>query len=456
MPTVTLGLHDGERSGQRACSPPTNFPGASTANLNNARALYALLTGRVIGDQRARRASTRPRASTSTSATSSSGSGRRSSARYAQDSWRVTPTLTLNYGAALGSAAAVPADDADTFSTATLADLCGVSGIGSGPGRPAVQPLQARHARRRRRRAAVHARSTPATPGVQHASGRTSRRTSAWRGSRTSQSGWLRTILGDPEQATLRAGYSVSFNRERMDRFTGIYGNNPGGTTTANRNVTQRQPRVPGRDLADPAARDRRGSDRRRRARTAPSAAACVPRAPIYPIRATTANSLNIFDPDITLPYTQSWSVGFQRSLTQRLGDRSALPRQPQRERVDDRELERAEHRRERLHRRVQARAGQPARPTSRPAAARRSRTSAPGTGTSPLPIYLAYFTGYRRPPSDPARYTSTNFANTTWTRHLGRYNPASGRRRRTTCTTTRRSAANAHHRRAARRTSSS
>ncbi len=38
--------HD-ERSGGGTCSPPTNFPGASTSDLNNARSLYALLTGRV-------------------------------------------------------------------------------------------------------------------------------------------------------------------------------------------------------------------------------------------------------------------------------------------------------------------------------------------------------------------------------------------------------------------------
>src|SRR4029453_257618 len=45
--------------------------------------------------------------------------------------------------------------------------------------------------------------------------------------------------------------------------------------------------------------------------------------------------------------------------------------------------------------------------------------------GTSPLPTYLAYFSGLNAAAAgDPARYTSTNFSNTAWTGHLGVYNP--------------------------------
>ena len=36
-----------DRIRRRACSTATNFPGASTADLNQAQALYAMLTGRV-------------------------------------------------------------------------------------------------------------------------------------------------------------------------------------------------------------------------------------------------------------------------------------------------------------------------------------------------------------------------------------------------------------------------
>ena len=49
------------------------------------------------------------------------------------------------------------------------------------------------------------------------------------------QSGFLRTLLGDPEQATLRGGYSQSYERQGLAVFTGLYGGNPGSTLTVNR-----------------------------------------------------------------------------------------------------------------------------------------------------------------------------------------------------------------------------
>jgi hypothetical protein len=44
------------------------------------------------------------------------------------------------------------------------------------------------------------------------------------------QDGFLRAILGDPDQATVRGGYSVAYERQGMNTFIGRYGNNPGGT----------------------------------------------------------------------------------------------------------------------------------------------------------------------------------------------------------------------------------
>ena len=49
------------------------------------------------------------------------------------------------------------------------------------------------------------------------------------------QSGVMRTLLGDPEIATLTGGWSRSYNRERVDRFLDIYSGNPGQTVPATR-----------------------------------------------------------------------------------------------------------------------------------------------------------------------------------------------------------------------------
>ena len=49
-----------------------------------------------------------------------------------------------------------------------------------------------------------------------------------------------------------------------------------------------------------------------------------------------------------------------------------------------------------------------------------------PGTGTSPLPITLAYFNGDpATQANDPAKYTSTLFTSTTFVNPLARTNPA-------------------------------
>jgi hypothetical protein len=52
-------------------------------------------------------------------------------------------------------------------------------------------------------------------------------------------------------------------------------------------------------------------------------------------------------------------------------------------------------------------------------------RYAGPGTGTSPLPTYLAYFSGLGASRAgDPTAYTSANFASSSWTGHLGFYEP--------------------------------
>ncbi len=147
-----------------------------------------------------------------------------------------------------------------------------------------------------------------------------------------------------------------------------------------------------------------------------------MPRTAVYPIRANVSNTLAIFDPDITLPFTRSWSIGFQRSLTREsaievlyLGNRNmnawTTENWNERNLIENRFIDE--------FRLAQAnlRANQ---------AASRGNTFAyfgPGSGTSPLPIYLAYLTG-QSAATDPSRY-STAFASTTWTQHLGYIDPA-------------------------------
>jgi hypothetical protein len=152
--------------------------------------------------------------------------------------------------------------------------------------------------------------------------------------------------------------------------------------------------------------------------------AACVPRTPAYPIAATVANSISIFDPEIELPYTQSWTAGFQRSLTsdsaieiRYVGNRNVkawvTENWNERNLVENGFLEEFKLAQANLRANIAAGRGNT------------FRYFGDGTGTSPLPTYLAYFSGIA--PSlagDSARYTATNFTNTSFTGHLGIFNP--------------------------------
>ena len=110
----------------------TNFQGASTNNLTEARNIYAILTGRITGVN----GTARLDANTGKYVYLGNlyqASRMDSADLYAQDSWRITPALTLNYG--LRWDVQLPFTPVtNTWSTTSLADLCGISGIGSGPG----------------------------------------------------------------------------------------------------------------------------------------------------------------------------------------------------------------------------------------------------------------------------------------------------------------------------------
>jgi Carboxypeptidase regulatory-like domain/TonB dependent receptor len=418
-PTITLGI-DQTNDPANAMFTTANFTGASTANLADARALYALLTGRVtaIGGTARQNVGTgnyvylgglEQRA------------GMKEFGVYAQDSWRVTPTLTLNGG--LRWEVQLPFQGlTNTWSSATLTDLCGISGIGSGPqgqscnmfkpgtiGNPGVVPKYTAYDANN---PGYDTKWTNVAPNLGL----------AWRPN--VQSGFLRTLLGDPDQATIRAGYSLSYNRERMDRFTGLIGNNPGGTTAANRNVTNGNLVLAGESW--PVLF-------RQTTRLGPPVvcadnninASCMPRAPIYPIIATTSNNINIYDPEITLPYVQSWSVGVQRALgadsaieVRYIGNQNtkAWGTEDWNERVLEENGFLAEFRKAQANLAANIAAG-------------KGNTFAYRTdvaGSQPLPIYLAHLNG-RTDATNAAAYTGANWTNTTLTGRLAYFNPSVG-----------------------------
>ncbi len=400
---------------RRQCSPAANFAGASTQNLTDARRLYGLLTGRVSainGTSRLSEATNQyeylgPR----TERVRLNELG-----LFAQDSWRFTPTLTVNYG--LRWELQLPMQPLnDSFSMSTLADLCGRSGVGSGPGGRGCNFFQP-------------GTLTGITPQyVQYDSGNPGYETdwnnfapnvgAAWRPN--VQDGWLRALLGDPDQATIRADYSVAFTRERMDRFTGLYSANPGAAINANRTGNQGNLVLAGESWPITLSQQNR---------LGPPA---FPTSPSYPLTPSLVNGddINIFDPLIKVPNTRSWSIGLQRAISNdmaidvryvgtRLMNGWTTENWNEINIVENRFLDEFKLAQANLRAHVAAGCGT----GGGPACSFAYRGA--GTGTSPLPTYLAYFA--RIPASradDVSAYSGvTQFTNSAWTGHLGEYEP--------------------------------
>jgi len=274
----------------------TSLPGASIARLNEARELYALLTGRVTSvtgqatlnavTNRYEYLGTRRRAGTMNEYS-----------LFVQDHWRLTPTLTLGGGVRWD--VQMPfAPLNDVMSYATLADACGISGMTSAgtcrffePGAAGGQVPEFRQFARGTHTYRVDWNNLGPNVSI------------AWRPN--VGTGFLRRVLGDPQQATLRAGFSVAYERQGMSVFTRQYGANPGSMLPLARSAANGLLVSPGEAL--PVYLSERD-------RLYPQP---FPETPLFPIavRANRADDINIFHPDIEIGSARTWTVSLQRAL---------------------------------------------------------------------------------------------------------------------------------------------
>jgi hypothetical protein len=277
----------------------TNFQGASSAQLDAARAVYAILTGRV--------------ASVTSQAVLNGGTGQYEElapntleggykvfGMFAQDTWRLKPNLTITGG--LRYDIQTPFTPfTSVMSAVTMDSVCGQSGLGDGglyskcnflaPGSsggvaPQFDLLE------------------EGTQGYQTDLNNIAPSASiAWRPN--VQSGFLRKILGDPDQATLRAGYSIAYDRQGLTRFTSLYGDNRGATISLTRNANTGL--VPAGESWPVLL-----------SQTSRLTPATFNPDPTYPIAAgaNRADNLNAFAPDIEIARVQTWTVGFARSIS--------------------------------------------------------------------------------------------------------------------------------------------
>ena len=309
-PAMAIGFLASQEPAADAMFSAANFPGSVSGDRNNAKALYALLTGRV---------------------SSISGTGRMNDAGdayvyngdltrretqddysfYAQDTWRWKPTVTITAG--LRYQFTLPITSAvGNFTAMTMTDACGPSGEGEGPGgrlcnmfnggnptgpgladirNPNVVPMWYQYTSDTKGYSTDFNNVAP-NVGI------------SWRPN--VQSGWLRKVLGDPELASFNGGWTRSFTRPTLDQFLNVYNGNPGQTIPLTRSTAAgAYPLVlPGEQYPILFSQKSR------------LGAPTFDPSPALPVVATFGGGAFVFDPDIQVPYVDSWNVAFQRSIT--------------------------------------------------------------------------------------------------------------------------------------------
>ncbi len=288
VPTVAFGVATGDPviTGSTSIFTAANFPGASATDMQtNAPALYALLTGRV---------STVNRSVVLDEKTRQYGAyqpivrnQQREFGLYAQDSWRVHPRLTVNYGVRW-DLQNPPVNLNGVYTRPGYEGVWGVSGVGNlfAPGVLTGQ-------------VPVYRATAPGETGydVNHKQFSPSIGL-AWQ--MPKETGILSWLLGK-DGSVLRAGYAISTLREDASTFS-VWNNNQGRTVTLNVDPTNTPANfgAPGSVLfRDPSLPTRP-----------------APTSPSFPLAVTAGNNLADFDPHLRTGYVQSWNIGLQRELT--------------------------------------------------------------------------------------------------------------------------------------------
>ncbi|MGH9941745.1 MAG: hypothetical protein ACRD9R_05210, partial [Pyrinomonadaceae bacterium] len=285
VPNITFGIAAADPA--NALFVAGNFPGASAAQLGQAANLYAVLTGRVTAVNRGAVRSEEDNGNFVLNGTATQRARQREMGFFVQDSWRFRPNLTLTYGLRYELQFPPTAQNDTGFTTTNRAGLFGISGENN-LFRPGVLT-------------GAVTTFTPLTKGerVYNLDKNNFAPSFGFAYQPDFNSGLLNRLFGSTGQTVFRGGASIAFVREGMSFITTVQGTNPGGTLSANRSV------VLGNLPAGTLFRDR-----------AALAGPVIPQSPTFPLTGAQFDQAAAFDPNLKTGYVGSFTFGVQREIT--------------------------------------------------------------------------------------------------------------------------------------------
>lgn len=408
VPSLAFGLQTTDPAAALFVSTNPAFAGASAANIASARALYSVLTGHVssiTGNARIDEAS----GQYVYSGPAIQRGSMRDTGFYVQDTWRLRPNLTINAG--LRYELQSPFSAANSlYSFANDTDAFGVSGMAAGcdtdeptaatcnlfkPGTlTGTKPVFQQLVKGSKAYKTDYNNFAPSI-GVN------------WTPS--SDNGFLGRLMGEPGQFAIRGGWARAYTRNGLGDYTGVFNANPGIRIAVNKNETL----------------GNMGSNVVLLRNDAQLTPASFPATPTYPIQGVVTDSINVFAQNLKVPYADSYTAGIQRGLTKNMAFEVRYVGTRSRDSIVNYNLNGetniiengflTEFKNAQANLQANIAAGRGA----------TFKYFGAGTGTSPLPIYQAFFAGQAAANAgNAALYTSANYTSTTYVNSLAKYNP--------------------------------
>ena len=265
-----------------------NFPGANSTQLGNAQSLYAILTGRVSAINRSASLDGDTKKYAFDSFTEHN--HQNEWAFYGQDSWKLRPNLTLNYGLRWEFEPS-PVNDNLVYTRTGFDGIYGISGVRNlfAPGVFQGQPTQFRLLKKDEQGYPTRHHDFAPSFGFAY--------------SPDFKSGFLKRLTGETGQTVIRGGYSIAYTREGFNAYTAMFGSNEGGTVNLNVSPSLTPGIFPAGSVLF-----RNGNFP---ALAPPADTSKYPFTPAF----GSAGSANDFDASLKGGYTQSFSFGIQREL---------------------------------------------------------------------------------------------------------------------------------------------